>query len=134
MTFYNSALANTIAAINVGFIAKKRFIIIPTTVYTRSILNKLLSLGIISCIAPEHKKAGFSLYKYHRITLAYSSYKPIYTKIRFLSKNKKTYYIGLKALRDFTMTRRGFLILSTNLGILTNFEACNCGVGGIALF
>lgn len=130
MTFYNGVLANTISCLRVGYLSKHRFVIIPTTRYTRTVLVKLLEIGFISSMQPHQTDTRRKLYNYHKITLTFKENKPQYTSIRLLYKQSRTYSITLTSLREFSITRRGILILNTSRGLLTNTEACEHGVGG----
>lgn len=130
MTFYDAGLANTLSAIRVGYIGKQTRVVIPTTKFTRSVLDGLQRAGAIGYYEPS--RTEYDLYNKHAIYLLYKNGGPV-VKLRLISKNSQIYNIKYRAIREFTILHRGVLLLSTNVGILTNTEACARRVGGVAL-
>ncbi len=127
--FYQAALANTISAIKVGYIAKQRFVVIPANRLTLSILTRLVDVGAIESFFTYKK--GICLYT--KITLAYSMGSPAISNIKLLSKSTKRYSIKVAEAQRLVKTQWSILILSTSFGILTLQEAVDMGIGGIVL-
>jgi ribosomal protein S8 len=139
VSFFNATIANTVSAIRVGYLTNARYIIIPTTKYSRTILHKLVDSGMLASIEYYNKvnfKRSYRYLKYqclYKCHLIYINGKPCISKIILLSKPTATLTISANALRQFSQTRRGILILSTSHGILTDIEAVTAHIGGIVL-
>lgn len=128
--FFSDALANTLSAIRVGYIARHRAVKVPVTKATKCILAALSSAGAIESfsIAADSKK-----HEYAMIQLAYINGRPAISRITMVSKKSNRCYISAHGLRQFLLTRRGVLILSTSHGIMLGKEACIKNIGGEAL-
>lgn len=128
MGFTSAIIPNTLSAIRVGYTVYSKFIIIPTTTYSRALLIKLAECGVIKSIERyNHGNKNLMLYK---ITLDYINMRPCVNSIKLLSKSSRNFFIKWSTLRQFSVTRGGILILSTSCGILTDREAVTAHVGG----
>ncbi len=127
--FYSNALANTISAINVGYIAKHKYVVLPINKYTQTVLIKFVDAGAIESFYVF--KQGVCLYT--KITLAYINGRPAITKIRAVSTGAKRYTVTLKHLVAFSSCEYAYVLLSTSHGILTLREAVGIRCGGMVI-
>lgn len=131
MGFLHSTVPNTLSAIRVGYTARARYIIIPTSRYSRSILNKLCDCGAL--VSMERYSRGDPKLCLYKIYLGYCMMRPVVNSIRLLTKPSEKFYITAKMLYSFAMVRSGILILSTSSGIMTNYEAQRAHIGGVVV-
>ena len=128
--FFSDSLANTVSAINVGYLSKHKFIKIPVNNYMLKILQKLIDVGAIESIKLD------SINDAKRqciITLAYVNGKPAITYLKIISKKSNRYYAKLTFLKKIQVYQKSVIILSTSHGILTNSECCKHCIGGEAI-
>jgi len=139
MSFFRSTIANTISAINVGYLNNKRYLVLPTTTYSRQLLLRLVDVGVLSHIEQYHtsgtiKQLQYVKYmKFYKIHLLYKEMRPVVSKLILISKESQVVSIRCNVLRKFITTRRGILLISTPQGILTDREALERTLGGIVL-
>ena len=115
-------LSNFFSNIKNGYLSKKYIIKQQKSKQIINILNLLIKEGLIKSYKFCNKNNNF-VYIY----LKYKNNKPIITNIKKISKPGKRVYIKNKEL--FIKNNKGFYILSTSKGILTNLQAkqYNCG-------
>jgi len=135
--FFKATIPNTVSALRVGYLAHARYIIIPSTKFSRNFLNKLADCGVISHFE-DYRTTGrlqkkTTLMAYVRIFLSYVDSKPSIRELILITKSSQHYYICYRTLQSYMLTRRGILILNTSRGILTAGEAVKCRIGGCIL-
>lgn len=64
----------------------------------------------------------------------YVNGKPAFRNIKNLYKPSKPSFINLKQIEKFNKKKNSIFILSTNKGLITNFEAEKEKIGGILVF
>lgn len=113
-------LSNLFSKIKNGYLAKKSKIIQQKSKQSINILNILLNEGFIKSYKINSKNQL-------DIFLKYKKNKAVLTDITRLSKPGKRLYINNK---DLYKKKKGFYIISTSLGILTDLQAKKLNVGG----
>jgi small subunit ribosomal protein S8 len=63
----------------------------------------------------------------------YNTNKKIFKNILNIHKPSKTIFLNFKNLKKITFFYNGILILSTNKGLMTNYEAVKEKIGGILI-
>jgi small subunit ribosomal protein S8 len=112
--------SNLFSKIKNGYLAKKSKIIQQKSKQSINILNILLNEGFIKSYKINSKNQL-------DIFLKYKKNKAVLTDITRLSKPGKRLYINNK---DLYKKKKGFYIISTSLGILTDLQAKKLNVGG----
>ena len=115
-------LSNLFSAIKNGYLSKKSIIITQKSKQSINILNILIREGFI-------KTFKISAQNPHQIQiyLKYKDNQAVLKEIQRLSKPSRRLYIKNKELYK---KKRGFYILSTSIGILTDLDAKKLNVGG----
>jgi ribosomal protein S8 len=128
--FFDSCVANTISAINVGYRTRQSFIRVPTTKFMLSILDRLVEFQCIKSYVLVRND-------YKKIVMIYLNYidgLPAISCLKLIGKNSKSYTTTVKALRLSYFYHSGMLcFLTTSCGILTVQEALTLGCGGFLL-
>ena len=93
------------------------------------IIQIFLKLNIIKLIKTEKNK-----YNSISIYFQYICNEPVYRNIKNLNKPSKPTLINYKQLIKINNKNNNIFILSTNKGLITNFEAENYRIGGIIIF
>jgi ribosomal protein S8 len=117
--------ANVINLIKLNIIYKKRIVRTKLNKYEYNLIKTLIKINLIKFV----KKNKFT----YDIFINYLNSKPIFNNIKNTYKPSKLIFISKKKLKYITDKHKVILILNTNKGILTNFEAINMGVGGIII-
>lgn len=114
--------SNLFSNIKNGYLSKKSKIIQSNSKQVINLLNILIREGFIKGykILPENKNKL-------EIYLKYNNNQSILTEIKRMSKPGKRLYLKNK---DLYKKKRGFYILSTSNGILTDLEAKKLNIGG----
>ena len=112
-------LSNLFSIIKNGYLSKKSQIITQKSKQSINILNILVREGFIKSFKISSNKI--------EIFLKYKNNKAIITEISRLSKPSRRQYIKNK---DLYIKKKGFYILSTSNGILTEFDAKKLNLGG----
>jgi small subunit ribosomal protein S8 len=120
MMITTDILSNLFSKIKNGHLAKKSKIIQQYSKQTINILNILIKEGFIK---------SYKLNSNNQIDvyLKYKNNKAVIKEIIRLSKPGKRLYIKNKELY---VKKRGLLIISTSMGILTDLQAKKLNVGG----
>jgi small subunit ribosomal protein S8 len=113
-------LSNLFSTIKNGYLSKKPKITQQNSKQSISILNIMVREGFI-------KSYKINSNNKLEIYLKYRKNEPIITEIQRLSKPGKRVYIKNK---DLYKKKRGFYIISTSNGILTDLEAKKLNIGG----
>nr|YP_010118008.1 ribosomal protein S8 [Phytophthora captiosa]QPN54019.1 ribosomal protein S8 [Phytophthora captiosa] len=113
-------LSNLFSKIKNGYLAKKSKIIQQKSKQSINILNILVKEGFIKSYKINSKNQ-LDIY------LKYKKNKAVLTHIKRLSKPGKRLYINNK---DLYQKKKGFYIISTSTGILTDLQAKKLNVGG----
>ena len=113
-------LSNLFSKIKNGYLAKKSKIVQQKSKQSISILNILVKEGFIKSYKINSKNQL-------NIYLKYRKNKAVIIEIKRLSKPGKRLYITNKNLYQ---NKKGFYIISTSIGILTNLQAKKLNVGG----
>ncbi|RLN96711.1 hypothetical protein BBJ28_00006878 [Nothophytophthora sp. Chile5] len=113
-------LSNLFSKIKNGYLAKKSKITQQKSKQSINILNILVREGFIKSYKINSKNQ-LDIY------LKYRKNKAVITEIKRLSKPGKRLYIKNK---DLYKKKRGFYIISTSIGILTDLQAKKLNVGG----
>nr|UQT68350.1 ribosomal protein S8 [Nothophytophthora sp.] len=113
-------LSNLFSKIKNGYLAKKSKITQQKSKQSINILNILVREGFIKSYKINSKNQ-LDIY------LKYKKNNAVITEIKRLSKPGKRLYIKNK---DLYRKKRGFYIISTSIGILTDLQAKKLNVGG----
>ena len=113
-------LSNLFSKIKNGYLAKKSKIVQQKSKQSINILNILVKEGFIKSYKINSKNQ-LDIY------LKYRKNKAVISKIQRLSKPGKRLYITNK---DLYKNKKGFYIISTSIGILTDLQAKKLNVGG----
>ena len=113
-------LSNLFSKIKNGYLAKKSKIVQQKSKQSISILNILVKEGFIKSYKINSKNQL-------NIYLKYRKNKAVIIEIKRLSKPGKRLYITNKNLYQ---NKKGFYIISTSIGILTDLQAKKLNVGG----
>ena len=115
-------LSNLFSKIKNGYLSKKSKIVERKSKQNINLLNLFIREGFIkSYKISSKKKAQIEIY------LKYKKDQSIITEIQRISKPGKRLYIKN---RDLYKKKKGFYILSTSKGILTDLQAKKLNVGG----
>lgn len=130
MNFFRAALPNTISAIKTSYIAGKSSVSLYTNELTRSVLSALVELGVIASFSViKNLNDGVKLCK---INLIYINGQKPFINIKVISKGQREYFIRSYQLKSLGNSCR--LILSTNLGVMTDLKSRSLGsIGGLVL-
>lgn len=113
---------NLINLIKLNLIYKKKVIKYKYNKKNTNIIKKLIILNIIKYV----KKQKNNIYLYIN-----NLYKHNY--INNLYKPSRCLFIKSKIIKKLTLKKKWIFLLSTNKGIITNFEALKKKIGGIIL-
>ena len=113
-------LSNLFSKIKNGYLAKKSKIVQQKSKQSISILNILVKEGFIKSYKINSKNQL-------NIYLKYRKNKAVIIEIKRLSKPGNRLYITNKNLYQ---NKKGFYIISTSIGILTDLQAKKLNVGG----
>lgn len=113
-------LSNLFSKIKNGYLAKKSKIVQQKSKQNINILNILVKEGFIKSYKINSKNQ-LDIY------LKYRKNKAVIIEIKRLSKPGKRLYITNK---DLYKNKKGFYIISTSVGILTDLQAKKLNVGG----
>nr|YP_009178811.1 ribosomal protein S8 [Peronospora tabacina]ALJ78449.1 ribosomal protein S8 [Peronospora tabacina]ALJ78496.1 ribosomal protein S8 [Peronospora tabacina] len=113
-------LSNLFSKIKNGYLAKKSKIVQQKSKKSINILNILVKEGFIKSYKINSKNQL-------NIYLKYRKNKAVIIEIKRLSKPGKRLYITNK---DLYKNKKGFYIISTSIGILTDLQAKKLNVGG----
>jgi small subunit ribosomal protein S8 len=113
-------LSNLFSKIKNGFLSKKTKIIQQNSKQSINVLNILIHEGFIKSYKINSKNQI-------EIYIKYKNNKSVINEIKRMSKPGRRLYLKNK---DLYIKKQGFYILSTPLGILTDFEAKKLNVGG----
>ena len=116
-------LSNFFSKLKNGYLSKKYKITQPKSKQVINILNILIKEGFIKSyqISNANSKIIF-------IYLKYKNNQPVLGEIKRISKPSKRIYIKNKDL--FKIKKRGFYLISTSFGIITDLQAKNFNLGG----
>jgi small subunit ribosomal protein S8 len=115
-------LSNFFSNLKNGYLAKKYKITQIKTKQIINILNILIKEGYIKSYQISKKN-----HKIIYVYLKYKNNKNVLEEIKRISRPSKRIYIKRKELLK---EKRGFYILSTSLGILTDLQAKQFNIGG----
>jgi ribosomal protein S8 len=110
-----------------GYLYKKKNLKIKIYKNQQQLLKILIQLNMIKFLKKIDNYNNYMIY------LTYVNNKPIFSNIKNLYKPSKIYYITLKNLIKFNKNNRSIILMSTNKGVMTNFEAINLKCGGILI-
>lgn len=99
------------------------------TAFNIKVLNKLIKLGFLRGFILDKDNAS-----YIKILLKYSNGSGVIKNIVNISSPSNKVYISYNTLSKIKDYKFKVLMLSTPIGILSNTEALNLGVGGELLF
>ncbi len=120
-------LSNMVSNIRVGSNAKKLHVKVQNSKLCSKVLDILYKLGYIRGFVLENKKKILVLLKY-------SNNKPAIRDIRTISTPGRRMYMRYKrSIKISNNKDSGLFILSTNKGLLTDYESSMLMVGGEVL-
>jgi len=111
--------------IKLNLIYKKKFIRLKLNKYELKLIKILIKVNVIKFIKKNEDK--------YDIFLSYFDEKPIFQNLINVSKPSKPIFISCKTLKYITNKYKIVIILSTNKGLLTNFEAIQNNIGGMVI-
>jgi len=103
----------------------KKGFIIQNNKKNIEVLKLFIKIRIVKYIKLE-KKVIF-------VYLNYINNKPVFKNIVNLFKPGHQYYISLKDLKKVSLKHNWILLLSTNKGLMNNFDAIKNNTGGLVL-
>ena len=112
-------LSNLFSALKNGCLVNKTKITQINSKSTQNILNIFIREGFIKSYKINKNKID--------IFIKYKNNKPVITNIIKISKSSKRIYLKN---RDLYKNKRGFFILSTSFGFITDIQAKKLNVGG----
>ncbi len=115
-------LSNLFSKIKNGYLSNKSIVKQQKSKQSVNILNVLIREGFIKSYKISSKNPNEI-----KIYLKYKNNKSIITEIKRISKPGKRFYVKNK---DLYKKKKGFYILSTSIGILTDLQAKKLNVGG----
>lgn len=89
------------------------------------IIKLFMKLNVVKTLKIKNKK--YYLY------LKYKNNNTILGNIKNLHKPSKPYFLNLKELKKINKKKNNIFILSTNKGLITNFEAEKNKIGGLVI-
>jgi len=116
---------NIINLIKLNLIYKKRKFRIKLNKNEYNLIKMLIKINLIKFIKKNNNT--------YDIFLNYLNNRPLFNNIKNVYKSSKLIFISNKKLKYITNKYKVILVLNTNKGILTNYEAINLNVGGIII-
>ena len=123
---FNHSVSDLVSLIKNGYLAKKEVVISPASKIKESILFILKEEGYIANYSKFQSDNGFKLLN---INLRYSSGYAAVNEIKVLSKPGRRVYSDKKSI-PVIKNGLGTVILSTNKGLMSDYEAKSKGLGG----
>lgn len=116
-----------INSIKTSIIFNKKGFIVKNNSKNLNLLKAFLKINIIKFIKMNKNNNELLVY------INYLNAKPVFKNVvnLFRSSNKK--FLSLKELKHISYKSNFIIILSTNKGILNNFEAIKFNVGGLVI-
>ena len=114
---------NTINLIKTGYYLKKKNLKIKLNNKEKQILKIFLQLNIIKMI-----KINKNIYN---IYFQYINNEVIFKNIKNIYKPSKPFFINLKQILKINKKNNSIFYISTNKGIINNFEAEKYRIGGV---
>lgn len=117
--------SNTINVIKINYYFKKKKLKIKLNKKEIKILKIFLKLNIIKLI--KNNKNIFNIY------FQYINNEPIFKNIKNMYKPSKPLFINLKQIIKINKKNNYIFFLSTNKGVINNWEAEKYKIGGILI-
>lgn len=114
-----------INGIKLSILYNKKGFIIENNKNNLDLLKNLIKINIIKFIKIEDKKI--------LVFINYINNKPVFKNIINLFKPGHKMFISLKNLKKISEKHNWILIISTNQGVLNNFEAVKKKTGGVLI-
>lgn len=124
------APSDVLVRIKNASLAKRKEAQIPFSNMNKKILDLLAKEGFIKSSKVEEKSGKKTL----KATIRYERRNPIINGIKILSKPSLRIYKDRKGISEIERRGKHVVFVSTNLGIMTGYEAKKKGVGGEVLF
>ena len=112
-------------SLKLAIIYNKKGFIIQNNKNNINFFKSFIKLGIIKFIKIEKI--------YIKVYINYINNKPIFKNITNLYKPGRKMYVSLKNLKKINDKHNWIIILSTNQGIMNNFEAVKKKIGGVII-
>jgi small subunit ribosomal protein S8 len=125
LAFMNQLVSNVVSHIKNGFLAQKKMICCPYTLFCKQILSVLYKEGYISGFYFSSSRVN--------VFLKYIFGRPVVSKILSVSKPSKRIYVTVYDLWRLS-TSYQTLIISTSLGVLSDKDCRKRHVGGELLY
>jgi ribosomal protein S8 len=109
--------------IKINLLLKKKIVKLKLNKYQLKLIKSLIKINIIKFVKKK-SNSNFIIY------LNYLNEKPIFQNIINIYKPSKPILVSFKLLKNMTNKHKIILILNTNKGLLTNFEAIQLKIGG----
>jgi ribosomal protein S8 len=116
---------NTINLIKNNYHLKKKKLKIKLNLKEKQILKIFLQLNVIKLI--KNNKNTYNIY------FNYIDNEPIFRNIKNIYKPSKPVFINLKQILKINKKNNFIFYISTNKGVITNFEAEKYKIGGILI-
>lgn len=114
-----------INVIKVNYLLKKKNIKILINKKDLKILKIFIKLNLISSIKINHNT--------YNVIFHYIDNEPTFKNIKNLFKTSNMIYLNLNQIKKINKKNNSIIILSTNKGLITNFEAEQYKIGGIVV-
>lgn len=114
--------------IKINYILKKKKLKIKLNKRDFSILKIFLKLNIIKLIKHNNKNKNI-----FTISFQYINGEIIFKNIKNLNKPSKPLLMNLKQILEINKKKNHILYLSTNKGLINNFEAEKYKIGGVVI-
>lgn len=122
-------IADMLICIKNASLKSKPSTVVPHSKLKQEIANILIKQGYLKSAEVKGKRVK----KYLELTIAYNAGVPKYNDVQRVSKSSRRVYMGAKEIRS-VREGRGFSVVSTPKGLLTDKEARKEKVGGEVLF
>ena len=114
-----------INTIKINLMYKKKLIKLKLNKYELNIIKALMKINLIKLVKKNNN--------HYFIYLNYFEDEPLFKNIVNLNKSSKPIFITYNMLKYITYKYNIIIILNTNKGVLTNFEALNYKLGGVLI-
>lgn len=108
-----------------NYLLKKKNLKINLNQKEKIILKIFLQLNIIKLIKNDKKKLN--------IYFQYINNEPVFNNIKNMYKSSKPTFINLKQINKINKKNNYIFFISTNKGVINNFEAEKLKIGGILI-
>lgn len=126
----NYLVADFIIRIKNSALSKRKEVVLPFSNINKEIGKVLVKEGFLENIKEESNKGNRTLIA----SIKYEKRIPVLTDVLVISKPSLRVYSSVKKIPEIEKRGRRKIIVSTNQGVMTSYEARKKGLGGEILF